>query len=154
MVRLADTYLLQKEYDDAFSLYKKIKEEYITPEIEPLVLLRLSQVASKKGLWQEKNKYINLIKSKHPNSPEMKFVKILESLGDFFTVQVGAFSERKNALALADELSQDYYSYIIEDKKGSFPIYKVRVGKYKDRFEAQKVFNTLMNKGYPAHIYP
>jgi len=154
LVRLADTYFFQKEYDDAFSLYKKINEEYITSDIEPRVLLRLAQLASKKGLWQEKNKYINSIKSKYPHCPEMKFVKILESLGDFFTIQVGAFSERKNALSLADELSQDYYSYIIEDKKGSFPIYKVRVGKYKDRFEAQKVFDALLNKGYPAHIYP
>ena len=84
----------------------------------------------------------------------MKFVKVLDSLGDFFTIQVGAFSERKNALALANELDQSCNSYIVEDRKGSFPIYKVRVGKYKERFEAQKVSKDLLDKGYPARIYP
>ena len=154
MVRLADTYFLQKEYENAFSLYTDIRKANFSSDNEPLILLRLAQITSRRGQWQEKTKYINIIKSKYPRCPEMKFVKYLDSFGDFFTIQVGAFSERKNALGLADELKQEYTTYIIEDKKDNFPIYKVRVGRYKKRFEAQKVSKKLLDKGYPARIYP
>lgn len=154
MIKLADTYFLQKDYSNAWELYKGIEERRPSLNNMPLVLLRLAQIASRQGNWEEKKKYLKLIKKKYPESSEIKFVSVLEEWGDFFIIQVGAFSDKKNALSLRAELEKDYHVYIAEDKKGSFPLYKVRVGKFKDRYETQKVFLKLRDEGYPARIYP
>lgn len=154
LVKLVDTYFLQKDYSNAKQLYQEIEKRYPDLNNRPLVLLRLAQIASRQGNWDEKHKYLELIKTKYPQSSEMKFVNILEEYGDFFTIQVGAFSEAENAQRLKEELSQKYKAYIVEDKKGNYPIYKVRVGKFKKREEVEKVAAKLRNKGYPVRIYP
>ena len=154
LVKLADTYFLQKDYPHARDLYLEIVKKYPNLNNMPVVYLRLAQIASRQGDWGNKRKYLNIIKNKYPKSAEMKFVKILDDYGDFFTIQVGAFSQRKNALALSEELKQDYKCYIVDDSKGNYSVYKVRVGRFKDRYEVEKVANQLMNEGYPVRIFP
>ena len=154
MIKLADTYFLEKDYSRAKELYLEIEQRASSEDFMPVVLLRLAQIASRQGKWDEKTKYAKRIKSKYPKASEMKFVKVLEALGDFFTIQVGAFSVRKNALSLVEELEDKYSSYIVKERKGNYLLYKVRVGKFKDRYDAQKVSSKLLNEGYPARIYP
>ncbi|MCQ9206138.1 MAG: SPOR domain-containing protein [Omnitrophica bacterium] len=155
MARLADTYFLKQEYKEAEILYKEIVKRTYNPDNMPLILLRLAQISSRQGKWEKKRKYLQVIKDKFPQSSEMKFVKILEGYGDFFTIQVGAFSEKKNALGLAKELKRKKYKvYVVRDTKGIYPIYKVRVEKFRDRNSAQNVSVKLRRQGYPARIYP
>ena len=154
MIRIADTYFLEKDYSRAKDLYLEIKERSPSSDNMPLVLLRLVQIASREGKWGEKGKYIKCIKSKYPKAAEMKFIKVLETLGDFFTIQIGAFNIKKNALSLAEKLKGEYSSYIVKEKKGNYLFYKVRVGRFKNRYDAQKVSSKLLNEGYPARIYP
>ena len=154
MVKIADTYFLQKDYSRAKELYLEIEQRSPSGDFMPVVLLRLAQITSRQGKWDERSKYIRRIKSKYPKASEMKFVKVLEALGDFFTIQVGAFSVRKNALLLVEELKEEYSPYIVKEKKGSYILYKVRVGRFKNRYDAQKVWSELLNQGYPARIYP
>jgi len=154
MIKLADTYFLEKEYSRAKELYLEIEQRSSSDNFMPAVLLRLAQIASRQGKWDEKAKYIKRIKSKYPKASEMKFVKILEVLGDFFTIQVGAFSVRRNALALVEELKDEYSPYIVKERKGNYLLYKVRVGRFKNRYDVQKVSSKLLNGGYPTRIYP
>lgn len=155
MMKLADTYFLQKDYDNAAELYKAIESRCPKLDNKALLFLRQAQIASRQGNWEDRKKYLKLIKSKYSNSPEMKFVEVLESYGDFFTVQAGAFSEKKNALSFAEELTgKNYPADIFEDRKGPYTLYKVRVGRYKSRYEAEKISSQLMNEGYPVRIYP
>ena len=152
-LKLADTYFLQSDYTNAKQLYESIKEDNPS-DIIPFVLLRLAQIASRSGDWDSKWKYLNIIKAKHPDSSVIGFVKTLEGYGDFFTIQVGAFAEKINAKALVGILNQEYSAYIVDDVKNGQAIYKVRVGKYKTRHQAQEVLEKLLDKGYPAKIYP
>jgi tetratricopeptide (TPR) repeat protein len=154
LIKLADTYFLEGNYEKAKTLYKRIEKDYFFSDFTPVVLLRLAQIASRQGKWQEKNEYLKMIKQKYPESSEMKFVKALEGYGDFFTIQVGAFGEKRNAFLLREELREDYKPYIVEDKKGNYPVHKVRIGKFKKRYDAEKTANALRNQGYPARIYP
>jgi len=154
MIKLADTYFLEKDYSKAKELYLEIEQRSSSDSFMPAVLLRLAQIASRQGKWDEKAKYIKRIKSKYPKASEMKFVKVLEALGDFFTIQIGAFSVRKNALLLVEELRDGYSPYIVKEKKGSYLLYKVRVGRFRGRYDAQKVSSKLLDEGYPARIYP
>ena len=69
------------------------------------------------------------------------------SLSDFY-VQVGAFLEKKRAESLAQQLKEQGYSAIItspltgENRK----MYKVRIGSYRSRNEAQKSAKELSSK--------
>ncbi len=154
MVKLADTYFFEKDYSQAKALYFELEERDPNCNTIPLVFLRLAQIASRQGAWSEKGKYLRKIKNKYSKSSEMEFVKVLEDLGDFFTIQVGAFSVRANALLLVDELKDEHSPYIVKEKKGSYLLYKVRVGKFKKRYDAERAFSNLLDKGYPAKIYP
>lgn len=153
-LKIADTYFFEKNYPKAKTLYHEAKDSSVSDVFMPAVLLRLAQIASRQGDWEEKSRYVTNLKSKYPNSCEMKFVKILEDLGDFFTIQVGAFSVKKNALALAEKLRDEYSPYIVNDKTRNYLLYKVRVGRFKDRYDAEKTAAKLLNAGYPARIYP
>jgi len=154
LVKLADTYFLQKDYENAAELYQEIKRRNSRSNDMPLVLLRLTQIASHQGDWERKNEYIQYMKEKYPGCLEMKFIKILEGYGDFFTIQIGAFNEKKNALCLCDDLSKKYKTYIEKEQRDGRTIYKVRAGKWKNRHDARKIAAQLLDEGYPAHIYP
>ncbi|MFH1503879.1 MAG: tetratricopeptide repeat protein [Candidatus Omnitrophota bacterium] len=153
-VKLADSYFLEKNYLKAEKIYKEIMKESFSLNIMSIVYLRLAQVAGKQGNWEERNKYLELIKKEYPQSLEMKFVDTLEDYGDFFTVQVGAFSEKNNALSIVNDLADKYKPYIVEEAKSGYPIYKVRVGRYKRLYQAREVYLELKDQGYPARIYP
>jgi len=150
LVKLADTYFLQEKLDKAYQLFSEIKLCSMNLSNMPVVILRLAQISSRQGNFNNKRKYIKLLKEQYPQSAEIKYADILENYGDFFTVQVGAFIEKRNALALVKEFQDSYDIYI--DKSQN--IFKVRVGKYSSRSQAQNVTLEFLDKGYPARIYP
>ncbi len=154
LVKLVDTYFLDNDIEYAEKLYKSILRKYPSISYKPLIYLRLAQISAKQGRWNDERKYINLIKTKYPHSVEQKLAERIEKRGYFFTVQVGAFSRYENALHFMKELKMRYRPYIVEEKDGDLTFYKVRVGKYKERQEAEIVFNRLRQEGYPARIYP
>ena len=154
LLKFADTYFLYKNYTTAKDLYEKILKKHPTFNFLPTVYLRLAQIASKEGEWDDKKKYLQKIRIRFPKSPEIQLVEVLENYGDYFTIQVGAFSKQKNALSLREELEDKYPTYVVHDKRGSLDIYKVKVGKYRERTEADSVYQQLRKQGYPARIYP
>lgn len=154
-ISIADTYFLEENFAKSGDKYRRIQADNPSTNYLPLIYLRLAQIASKSGSWKERDEYLNLIKTKFPFSAEMKFVKVLEGYGDFFTIQVGAFSSKYNASAFQSEIeAKGYPAYMVVEQVQSSALYKVRVGKYKDRETAHKVFVELLDLGYPAKISP
>jgi len=154
LVRLVDTYFLEGDLTKAETLYKSIIKKYPQIAYKPLICLRLAQIYAKKGHWDKMHHYINIIKANYRGSFESQLAGRLEKRGDFFTIQVGAFSKKANALSFARQLRHKYPVYVVGEKENDFTLYKVRVGKYKNRNTAEKIFNSLLNDGYPARIYP
>ena len=67
----------------------------------------------------------------------------------FYAVQVGAFSRRDNAEALAEKLkSKGYAAQSVSERAraGSVILYRVRVGRYKSRAEAESQARMLASK--------
>jgi tetratricopeptide (TPR) repeat protein len=153
-VKLADTFFLEGNFERAQQLYENIEKKPSASNYLSLVYLRLSQIAEKQGRWDDKKKYISILKEKYPSSNELIVADTLEEREDFFTIQVGAFSDSRNAVNLKNELDEKYDTYIIEDKSGNYALYKVRVGKFKDRKEAERTWGKLVKQGYPAKIFP
>jgi rare lipoprotein A len=70
-----------------------------------------------------------------------------------FTVQVGAFSVRENALALKERLDGKFSPvFIISDQSPWGPIYRVRVGKLEKEEEATTLARALADEGLPAMV--
>jgi rare lipoprotein A len=83
-----------------------------------------------------------------------KWVRVYEKpasyeLGDF-TIQVGAFTERENALRLHASLSRKYLKATVKVfDQGSKRFYRVRVGQYSRLNEAEAAAERLQEKGFP-----
>ncbi|MCX7794265.1 MAG: septal ring lytic transglycosylase RlpA family protein [Thermodesulfovibrionales bacterium] len=81
-----------------------------------------------------------------------KEVKNLSIRGPY-TIQIGSFREKDNALRLKDSLELRYKNvYIIESTVKNDTFLRVRIGKFNSLEEAMKIANSLAEEGYPAII--
>lgn len=156
LLKLVDSYFLEENYVKAKPLYEEIKDTYPLSSYLPVVYLRLAQIAAKQGLWDDKRKYLKILREKYPQSGELRFAPVLDRYDDFFTVQLGVFSERQNAVALKEELRDKKYDnvYVDEEKTDNQLIYKVKLGKFKQRRDAENLLSQVSEQGYSARIYP
>jgi cell division protein FtsN len=72
-----------------------------------------------------------------------------------YSIQVGAFGERGNAIALRDKLGTDgFRAYVVEPAAGEEkPLYRVRVGPFADRDEAATTAAEVQEKyGLSSYI--
>jgi septal ring-binding cell division protein DamX len=96
---------------------------------------------------------------KYPASDQAEYIQSqlgairAKSPASFYTVQVGSFSNQKNARALAGKLSRlNYDAYVEKDENGR--MYRVRVGHFTSKEEAFHLETRLKREGYPTKIYP
>jgi rare lipoprotein A len=74
-----------------------------------------------------------------------------------FTVQVGSFSDRLNALRVVKSLSDRYESrnpYVFEADTEGGRLYRVRIGKFSRREDAQSLAEDLLGDGYSVMVCP
>lgn len=154
LVKLVDCYFLEDNLERAQALYISILDKYPSAKYKPLIYLRLAQIAAKQGSWSAKHKYVDILAEDYPGSLEYVYAKRLKRRGDFFTIQVGAFSDKDNALSLVRKLKPRYSVYMVRETYQGLPLYKVRVGKFNTRKEAVVLAEILQDKGYPTRVYP
>ncbi|MDD4294740.1 MAG: SPOR domain-containing protein [Candidatus Omnitrophica bacterium] len=155
LIKLGDTYFLEGDLQRADNIFREIEEKYPNVDRLPVVYLRLAQISAKEGRWADKRAYLRIIDSDFRDAPEIEFADILKEQGDYFTVQVGAFGSKDNAYALDNELKKlGYSSYVDVTYKKDYTLYKVKVGKFYGRLDAESVYDKLIRQGYSAKIYP
>lgn len=74
-----------------------------------------------------------------------------------FTVQIASFSDRFSAVQLMKGLKHRYRSrspYIFETDVDGRRLYRVRIGKFRTREEAQSLAEALLDDGYPVMVCP
>lgn len=70
-----------------------------------------------------------------------------EPAGSGFAIQVAALREPEEASAIVKRLAnKGYPAYVVTPQRGSAPIYRVRVGKFKERREADTVAARLQKE--------
>jgi len=115
----------------------------------------MGQVAFKLGNPQEGKDYLERLKKEFPLSTELTLNQEICLTGDYYTVQVGAFSNSSNAINLSLKLTQKGYPAFIEESIAQGKsTYRVRVGKFKQRQEAASLENRLAQEGYPTKVCP
>ncbi len=154
---LADTYFLEGNFEEALKRYRKVLLEYPKSAALNLVMFRLGQCYQKKGDFKQAKYYFRRLQANYPLSFEAKEASELLKRGLYFTIQVGAFKEKSNALALEKELlRKGYKSYkpYIEEVPDKEKFYRVRAGKFNSKLEAESLQEELRNDGYTAKIHP
>jgi len=80
-------------------------------------------------------------------APAAKAAASSEPAGSGFAIQVAALREPEEADAIVKRLAgKGYPAYVVTPARGSAPIYRVRVGKYKERREADTVAARLQKE--------
>jgi len=153
---LGDTYFLRQDYVKAKAHYQELLNESDNGRLLPLVYQRLGQCALKLGETDEAKSYLATMQQKYPGYLQMDESGAANPASvNFYAVQVGSFSKKKNAENLTQKLAGNGYpAYAEEAAARGIVSYRVRVGKFNSRKEAQEMESKLAQEGYPAKICP
>lgn len=84
------------------------------------------------------------------STPSTRNTSIFDAL---YTVQVGSFGDRGNATSLKTELEAEYEDVRVESVRVSGDdYYRVRVGRYSDRKDAERTASRLRRDGHKGRI--
>lgn len=154
---IADTYFLQKKYQQAIVIYEQMLTKTKNEDAYMCTLYyKLGKAYQNESEWAKTKYYFGLLEKKFPDSFELAVVKRTSVGGNFFTVQVGCFSNRRNAEKLqADLRDKGYEVYITPFQANGSELYRVRVGEFMSRLAAEHSEAELQSKEHlPTHIFP
>jgi tetratricopeptide (TPR) repeat protein len=149
---LGDSYFLRGDLQHAEQCYKQLLEEDRNTNLKPELYYRFSRLAFKKGDILEGKEYLDKLNKEFPLNLEAKQA---DEASAFYSVQVGAFSNKDNAKNLLNKLiKQGYEAYMEESNILGRLTYRVKVGKATQRAEIAVLENKLSRDGYPTKVLP
>jgi len=153
-IAIADTYFMQHGYDKAISIYKQLLDN--NTDYEAALLFKLGKAYQRNSKWTKSKYYFNKLAKKYPQSLEMGIVKKSSVGGNFFTIQVGCFSNQGNAEKLRkDLLAKGYSVFVTPFQSNGSKLFRVRVGEYVSLIAAEHKELELKNiEHLPTHIFP
>ena len=153
---LGDLYLVMEQFEQACHYYRKALRSYSKDLEEDVVLYNLGKATQRNGRWHEADRYFIKLCNKYPDSefcPRAR--EKMASEERYFSVQVGAFDEEKNALTVGKKLADAGYNVFIKEKgRGGKSRFCVRVGKFKNWHEARRMQDRLKGEKHDTLIVP
>lgn len=151
-----DALYLQGLYEKALKEANTLVSRRGGSDMASLFYLKAARANLKLARWTKAQELLKKIVAEYPESFESRVATQLLEEKQYFTVQVGAFSEKDRAEKLVGELGQrKEYAYIVETKgTGGKAIYRVRVGQLSSLNDAKELETKLSGLGYPTLIYP
>lgn len=154
-LNLADIYFLQLDFNRAASLYEDFLNKFPESDLLSLVYLHLGQVYLKLGKWQETKSILRKLEEQYPLSFEAKEADRFLNADFYFTVQAGSFSKAINAQNFLKKLKENNFeAYIKEENVAGRTFYRVRIGKFENRKDAETLAAQLSAQDYPVRIFP
>ncbi|MDD5072747.1 MAG: MiaB/RimO family radical SAM methylthiotransferase, partial [Candidatus Omnitrophica bacterium] len=151
---IADSYYLGGDYKGAMAGYEKYIARYPRSQGAATAYFRIAKCEQKEGRWKDARNHYQKVRSDFPSSFEAQMsAQALREETLYFTVQVGSFNKKANALKLCDELVKKGYDASIvklQDEESN----KVRVGKLNSREEAEELAKKLRAEGLPTKVLP
>ena len=159
---LGDCYLGMRDYEHAAASYRSLIESIPDSQRVPSAYLlfakslqSLGKIEEAKTFYQkvtegyrqsveaqQAQQYLNSLALTQPKHVEANLRVRQATL--YFSIQVGAFSRKRNAENLANRLRKKGYSVdIVSPVPGKSRLYKVKVGKFKTRSAALKTAQKL-----------
>ncbi len=138
---LAQAYLSKNQSEEAKAELETILNDYPEWENRRAVSNALSEIYSETGEEQKKEALFKKISESSSRPADLKREEPVSSLKDdtagYYSVQVGAFSDKKRADKLMAQLkSKGYQVYFVSLINRGTVFYRVRIGKYRTKMEA------------------
>lgn len=155
-VALGEAFLAAGQSQEAQEVYQKLLKDSRAAPFYPLVGLRLGQVQLRLGRWEEARASLEGVVSQVPGSPEAVQAKeLLGAEAFYFSVQVGAFGSRANALKVKSECDRrGYQAEVSQALMQGRRFHRVRVGRFAQREEAEKEAQRLKADGFSTRVVP
>ena len=153
---LTEVYAGKEDYPKALAVLEQAVRDRRAGAMLPQLNLRMGQIRCSMGMWKEAKDSFQSVLRQAPRSLAAAQAKRLLEQEDFaFCVQVGAFKTKSNALRLKHELTQRGYPVqVSEIEREGRKFYRVRVGSYLTRQEAQEEAGRLGEAGFPGKVVP
>jgi outer membrane protein assembly factor BamD (BamD/ComL family) len=154
---LFDTYYWQESFAEAQEVIDPLMNTRHKSEWTSQIYLRQARVYLKQAKWDEARLLLARIMNEYDRSMEVEYARQLLQEKQYFTVQIGAFGQRKSAERMIEDLkAKGEYAYIVESyDKNNSRLYRVRVGRFSFLNEAKNLRTRLCDMGYSsARIYP
>jgi len=152
----AESFALEGMYEKAYAHYSAFVKKYPDNSFLPTVFYQMGIALQKMGRFSEARSYLEKIHRLYPNSFEARLLDNTDMLSiNSFTVQVGSFHDYENAQHMVNDLQKnDYESTVLVTRKDSAPLYRVRVGSFSARKDAEDFEQKLQDEGFDTLIYP
>lgn len=129
------------------------KKQFEIEDSTPYPTQSIEQVTEKKPVIPEpvdpiseeieSHKQAQEQRTEKPEAVETKPVPV-QSGGELYYIQVGAYSDRSNAQKVVDSLKQlGYPALVVEPSSGDRRLFRVRVGGYENRENAEQIIQRL-----------
>lgn len=123
---------------------------------KPYLLYRKGYAQLRNGLHRKGMSTWNQLLESFPDSSRAEQVREIQPMiREGFTVQVGAFQNRENALSLAGRVREKGFAVRIDKiQQPDHTLYAVRAGQFSDRQRAVRQARKLREASFDSVIYP
>jgi len=134
-------------FDEAEKYFRRFLADFPDSQYQPSALLGFSEVLLRKKKPAERLKTLKRLRQKYPFSPEgEKARSVLLQTSGFYGVQVGSLSDLNRAEKLRENLTvRGYDAYLVRIVQEQ-ATYRVRIGNYKSRGEAETAGRIIKQK--------
>lgn len=143
----ADSYFARHEYDEAKALYEWIIASFPDSTSTVSAHLQLCRILEQTNGVEVAQQSYEMIVTKYPHTPEAQLARFhLQNLPTY-AIQLGAFSQKQNALSLVNQLKTiGYDAYLATSAGTDTSLHKVRIGRFSSRNAAEKVASELTKR--------
>jgi TolA-binding protein len=148
-----DALYAMANYDEAIATYKDVLKTSSERDVKSSALYRLGQCYDHLKQSETARRYYDRIINDYPKSIEWALLRgkqerntMSSSQGSqVYTIQVGAFAHKQNAIRLHDSLAQKGYDVEVLSKYGADGslLHAVQIGTYQDQEDAREVVERL-----------
>jgi len=176
-IGIGDAYFLEGNSSEALRAYKTAADVFADDKNIVVIRQRITECLAKPGA-QESPKEYAAVRSVDVKPAEVRSTEKLKKTMNFapkkkvsgsakspaqeavsrdnagkFSVQVGSFKDRFNALKLVSKLSARHYDARLESPAvSSDKLYRVKVGKFSSEEDVNKLAVKLKREGYPTKV--
>lgn len=128
------------------NIFRQFSREFPKSQYQPAALFGLAEVLSQKNKDEEKLKILNSLRRRYPFSIEAKkATQWLNQESGPYTIQIGSFADLNRAERVTEDLSSRGYEAYIARMLDNFVTYRVRIGNFKNKKEAESAGRNFKN---------
>lgn len=155
-MRIADSFSAEGDVEAALRKYRHVMTAFPQSAALPRAYEQAGKICQKLGLFDQAYSYFKLLEMNFPLSFEaLNLRRGVTERTLYFGVEVGSFLDSVNAGQLKTELELKGFSpYISTQRDKDVSFYRVRLGHFSSRREAEILAREVESFGYSTQVFP